>query len=71
MKKKILAYIFDGYFSNHKYVHGNLISSISKEFSRVIFIDLTFLKLNINLNNQVQNKNLFIPLFLAESIIFV
>ena len=61
MKKKILAYIFDGYFSNHKYVHGNLISSISKEFSRVIFIDLTFLKLNINLNNQVQNKNLFIP----------
>jgi len=61
MKKKILAYIFTGSFKNQQYIHNKLISSISKEFSKVIFIDLTFLILKINENNKVLKKNFFLP----------
>ena len=61
MKKKILAYIFTGSFKNQQYIHNKLISSISKEFSKVIFIDLTFLIFKINENNKVLKKNFFLP----------
>jgi len=61
MKKKILAYTFVGSFLNQQYVHSKLISNISKEFSEVIFIDLTFLIFKKNENNKKQKKNFFLP----------